>query len=69
MKIEVEVNKDILLWAIKRAGSNIPSISRVFPKFESWLKGDKNPTLKQLEKFSKKVHVPFGFLLLSLIHI
>jgi Zn-dependent peptidase ImmA (M78 family) len=65
MKIEVEVNKDILLWAIKRAGSNIPSISKVFPKFESWLKGDKKPTLKQLEKFSKKVHVPFGFLLLD----
>src|SRR5690606_1750137 len=32
---------------------------------ERWLQGEKQPTVKQLENFSKKVHIPFGYLLLQ----
>ena len=31
---------------------------------ESWIKGEKFPTVKQLENFTHKVHVPFGYMFL-----
>ena len=34
------------------------------PNFKKWINEGKNPTVKQLEKFSKKVHIPFGYLFL-----
>jgi len=38
---------------------------RCVPNVQKWLDGEKNPTVKQLEDFSKKVHLPFGYLFLS----
>jgi Zn-dependent peptidase ImmA (M78 family) len=35
------------------------------PPIEKWLSGDKQPTVKQLETFAKKVHLPFGYLFLN----
>lgn len=34
------------------------------PTVESWTKGEKFPTVKQLESFTHKVHVPFGYMFL-----
>jgi len=65
MKVEININNDILVWAIERAGSNIDEVSRKIPSFSSWLTGKKKPTLKQLETFSQKVHLPFGYLFLE----
>ena len=36
-----------------------------FPKVNQWINKEKKPTVKQLEEFSRKVHVPFGYLLLD----
>ncbi len=65
MKFEVDINNNLLLWAIERAGINIDEVSRTIPSFSSWLLGKKKPTVKQLEKFAQKVHLPFGYLFLE----
>ena len=65
MKLEVDINNNLLIWAIERAGINIDEVSRTIPSFSSWLLGKKKPTVKQLEKFAQKVHLPFGYLFLE----
>lgn len=63
--MEIQVNNNVLLWAIERAGLNLDEISEKIPHVSSWLSSKKKPTIKQLEAFSNKVHVPFGYLLLD----
>ena len=35
------------------------------PGFPAWERGEKQPTVKQLEDFAKATHVPLGHLFLS----
>ncbi len=35
------------------------------PNVKDWLDGEKQPTFNQLEAFSRKVHLPFGYLMLK----
>lgn len=65
MRNEVNVNANILTWAIVRAGYELQTFIEKFPKVQLWLEGEKKPTVKQLEDFSKKVYLPFGYLFLS----
>jgi Zn-dependent peptidase ImmA (M78 family) len=65
MRKEVEINADMLTWAIARAGYELHEFSTKVPKVIDWIEGAKKPTLKQLESFSKKVHIPFGYLFLK----
>ncbi|MBU1370067.1 MAG: ImmA/IrrE family metallo-endopeptidase, partial [Bacteroidetes bacterium] len=64
MRNEVNVNNNMLTWAITRAGYDMPAFAEKFPKILEWLEGQKKPTVKQLEAFSKKVYLPFGYLFL-----
>ena len=64
MKVEVDVKSNMLTWAIKRAGFDLTEFTAKVPKVRQWLDGKKKPTVKQLEDFSKKVHLPFGYLFL-----
>ncbi len=64
MRNEVNVNANMLTWAITRAGYELQTFTVKFPKVQLWLEGEKKPTVKQLEHFSKKVHLPFGYLFL-----
>lgn len=64
MRTEVDVNANILTWAIARAGYELQAFVEMFPNVQKWLEGEKKPTVKQLEDFSKKVHLPFGYLFL-----
>lgn len=52
-------------WAIKRSGYSTEDFYLKFPKVKEWIKGQKLPTLKQLENFTHKVNVPFGYLFLD----
>lgn len=65
MKPELNINSDILIWAVERAGSNIEEVSRKFPSFGKWLSGEKTPTFNQLKDFAQKLHLPFGYLFLK----
>lgn len=65
MSQRIEVNTNILTWAINRAGYEMHDFLLKFPKTQDWIDNKKKPTIKQLESFSKKVYVPFGYLLLK----
>ena len=64
MRTEVNINVDILTWAIARAGFDMHKFTQKVPNTLVWMSGDKKPTIKQLEAFSKKVYLPFGYFLL-----
>lgn len=64
MRTEVNVNANILTWAIDRAGYDLHEFAEKMPKINDWISGKKAPTVKQLENFSKKVHLPYGYLFL-----
>ena len=64
MRTEVNINANILTWAIDRAGYELHEFAEKMPRVSAWISGEKAPTVKQLEKFSKKVHLPFGYLFL-----
>jgi Zn-dependent peptidase ImmA (M78 family) len=64
MRTEINVNADILTWAIARAGFDLHEFIDKVPNVKKWIEGGKNPTVRQLEDFSKKVYIPFGYLFL-----
>lgn len=64
MKTEIDIKPDIITWAIARAGYELQEFAAKFPKALDWIEDKKKPTVKQLEKFSHKVHLPFGYLFL-----
>lgn len=65
MKGELNIPANMLTWAVARAGYDLAEFITKFPRLEKWLNGEKSPTFKQLEVFSKKVYLPLGYLFLS----
>ncbi len=63
--IRVNVKPELLRWARVRAGMDADMLVPRFPKYLEWENEKVQPTLKQLEKFAKTVHVPIGSLFLS----
>lgn len=64
MRTEVNVNSNMLTWAVARAGFDLHEFAEKVPHLFDWIQGEKKPTVKQLEDFSKKVYLPFGYLFL-----
>lgn len=60
----IAVPREILRWACERSGYDIPSLAMKIPQLPDWERGDKQPTLKQLEDFARVTRTPFGFLFL-----
>lgn len=58
-------NKQLIEWAIIRNGNRLADFYAQNPDVASWIKGEKFPTVKQLENFTHKVHVPFGYMFLA----
>ncbi len=65
MRATVDIKSEILTWAIIRAGYDVPVFTETHPQVKKWLEVEKMPTVKQLENFSKKVYLPFGYLFLK----
>lgn len=55
-------NRENINWAIQRAGLEYDDLILTFPKLNEWISADSSPTVKQLEKLTKKLHVPFGYM-------
>ena len=62
------INKEIIEWAIIRNGNSLKDFYSENTNVEKWIKGEKFPTVKQLEDFTHKVHVPFGYMFLHFKH-
>lgn len=66
MAIRIDnINSDIINWAITRAGNSLEEFYADNPDVLDWIEGNKKPTIKQLENFTHKVHVPFGYLFMD----
>ena len=65
MSTRVKISPQTILWATERSGLNIDSLSDIYPRALSWIREESEPTVKQLEIFAKKIHVPCGFLFLN----
>lgn len=64
MKIS-NVRLEMLKWAYERAGYDERNAVNVFPRLQTWLSMEKEPTISQLRDFSSKFHVPYGYLFLQ----
>lgn len=62
--MRVEIKPELLRWACERAGLDIEEMSNRIPKLSAWIRGEAQPTLKQVEGFAKATHAPIGYLFL-----
>lgn len=60
--VRVEVEPDLLRWAVDRSGRDAEAFAR-FP-LAAWIEGERTPTLNQLEAFAAAARTPLGALLL-----
>ena len=58
----VEVNPNLIRWAVNRSGLKTRDFKQ--PVGE-WINGDEQPTFSKLEAFARKAMVPFGYLFLD----
>ena len=65
MRTEVTINPTLLTWAITRAGFDMEQFLDNNPIIQKWIEEVKRPTVKQLEAFATKVHIPFGYLFMN----
>lgn len=63
--MRVEVKPELIRWARERAGFELDTLAHRIPQLSAWERGEKQPTLKQLEGFAKATHTPVGFLFLA----
>lgn len=61
----VELNKDILEWAISRSGRSSEELERSLRQLSAWRSGQQNPTFKQLGKLAKETRTPIGYFFLD----
>lgn len=61
----IAISPNMLRWARERAHFALEDLLPRFGKLEEWETGETLPTLKQLERFARAVHVPLGYLFLS----
>ena len=57
MVVRVDVEPDILAWAIDRAGWDEETANKREPRLAGWINREKRPTVKQLEKFAHATHI------------
>jgi len=55
-------NRNNIEWAIQRANADLEELLIAFPKLNEWINEESDPTVKQLEKLTKRLHVPFGYM-------
>src|SRR5690242_8221235 len=65
MSATVHIKPQMLSWAMNRANKTVDDLIKALPKLPDWLEEKSQPTVKQLETFSKKVYLPFGYLFLT----
>lgn len=65
MSHRMPVKPELLQWARERSRMGDDVLEKRFPNFSDWLRGERQPTLKQLEKFAAQTFTPVGFFFLA----
>ena len=60
----VAVNRTVLTWALERSGKTAV-LQEKFPDIQRWQKGERQPTVRQLESLAKATFTPLGYFFLS----
>ncbi|MDA8349361.1 MAG: ImmA/IrrE family metallo-endopeptidase [Pseudomonadota bacterium] len=60
----LNVNPELIRWAIERSGRSVDALARYLPRIEEWESGEAQPTLRQLETLAKKTWTPIGYFFL-----
>ena len=60
----VPVPPEMLRWACERAGFDVAHLAERMPQLLAWVRSERQPTLKQLEKLANLTHTPLGYLFL-----
>ncbi len=63
--MRLNINQKNIDWALRRAGLSREGYVEKNPDHAKWVMGEIGPTPKQLEDFTKHVHVPFGYMFLT----
>ena len=61
----VNVNKEVLRWAVSRSGHELDDLEQKFPRIHQWADEESQPTLRQLELLAKATLTPLGFFFLA----
>jgi len=61
----VNVNKEVLRWAVSRSGHELDDFEQKFPKIHQWADEQSQPTLRQLELLAKATLTPLGYFFLA----
>ena len=57
-----DVRPEMLRWACERAGIDSIALTERVPQLPAWMRGERKPTLRQLERFATIVRIPIGYL-------
>jgi Zn-dependent peptidase ImmA (M78 family) len=60
----VSIKKELITWALERAGFEANDLLRQFPKIGEWVEGKSLPTLRQLETLAHRLWAPLGYFFL-----
>jgi Zn-dependent peptidase ImmA (M78 family) len=63
--MRIEVRPELLRWARMRSRVELEALVARFPSLEAWERGERKPTLKQLEDYASATHAPIGYFFLS----
>lgn len=61
----VAVKPELIQWAINRSGLSTDELLVKFPKLSEWVRGERQPTFRQLESFARTTMTPFGAMFLD----
>jgi Zn-dependent peptidase ImmA (M78 family) len=61
----VNVNEEVLRWAIRRCGLELDELEKKFPRIRQWTTRERQPTLRQLESLARATLTPLGFFFLD----
>lgn len=64
-KVLVDINGEMIDWALAKTDVPIEKLKQVFPKMFEWKKQTIQPTFAQLSEFSRKTAIPIGYFFLK----